>query len=306
MPAVFVVGSINLDLVAFADRIPESGETLQGTGFQRNLGGKGANQAVAAARAGARAVMAGAVGNTSADRELLDALAGYGVDVRQVEIVNDSSGVAFVLVAGGDNRIIVVPGANERIDPARIGELDLQAGDICLVQWETPREAVRAALARARSRRATTLLNPAPAAPEARALFPLADLVVVNETECGVFAGAPLAVPVSDEALRQAARAMARSPDQVLIVTLGAAGAKASVSGRIVTVPGYPVNAVDTTGAGDCFCGYLAAGLSRGECLEDAMHEANAAAALAVQAKGAAPAMPDRKRVALWLENRGF
>lgn len=305
MPSIHVVGSINLDLVAFAGRIPESGETLLGTGFQRNLGGKGANQAVAAARAGARVLMVGAVGNTPVDRELLDTLAGYGVDVRQVETVDGSSGVAFVLVTGGDNRIIVVPGANDRIDPARIGELDLQEGDICLVQWETRSEVVRAAMERARSRRAVTLFNPAPALPEARPLFPMADVIVVNETECGLFAGEPLRLPVSDEALRKAGLALEFRPDQVFIVTLGAAGAKALVSGRIITVPGHPVNVVDTTGAGDCFCGYLAAGLSRGESLEDALREANAAAALAVQGKGAAPAMPARDQVRCWLENQG-
>lgn len=302
MSSIHVVGSINLDLVAFADRMPEPGETLRGSGFQRNLGGKGANQAVAAARAGAHAVMVGAVGNAPADRELLDSLAGYGVDVRRVETVDDSSGVGFVLVAGGDNRIVIVPGANERIDPARVAELDLKEGDLCLVQWETRSEVVRAALERARSRRAATLFNPAPARPEARPLFPLADLIVVNETECGLFAGAPLALPVSDEALRSAGRAMDLRPEQVLVVTLGAAGAKALVSDRIIGVPGHAVPVVDTTGAGDCFCGYLAAGLCRGESLEDALREANAAAALSVQAKGAASAIPTRERVRHWLE----
>jgi ribokinase len=290
--AVYSVGSINMDLVAFADRSPESGETVLGTGFERHPGGKGANQAVAAALAGARSVMVGAVGNDVFGESLRATLAGFGVEVAEVETVAAPTGVALITVAGGDNRIVVVPGANHAIDAARVAELEIDAGDVCLVQLETPVEVVGAAFERARSRRALCLFNPAPALPEARPLLGSAEVIVVNETECAVFAGQAFEPAAADGSIRAAARAMGLREDQVLIVTLGAAGVVALDGGRALAVPGHPVNVADTTGAGDCFCGYLAAALSRREDLEAALRLANAAAALAVQRKGAASGIP--------------
>lgn len=300
---VYVVGSINVDLVAFCARLPRVGETVRGHAFERHPGGKGANQAVAAARAGAAARMVGATGRDTEGEYLRGALAGYGVDLEKVAYADAATGTALILVGGGDNQIAVVPGANAQVLPAQADALDFQPGDICLAQMEIPAETVRAAFARARARQASTLFNPAPALPEARALFPLADVIVVNETECAAFSGI---APDGTEATAQAAaRALGLAAAQTLVMTLGAEGVLAVCGGQILAVPGHAVEAVDTTGAGDCFCGYLAAGLARGAALEAALHEANAAAALAVQAKGAASSLPERAAVLRFLAERG-
>jgi ribokinase len=304
MAAVHIVGSINVDLVAFCERLPRIGETVQGSAFERHPGGKGANQAVAAARAGAAAHLLGAVGNDAHGAYLLDTLRSYGVEVGGVETVEAPTGVALILVGGGDNQIVVVPGANARIDPARAAALDFQPGGVCVAQLEAPAVAIRAAFERARARRARALFNPAPALPEGRALFPLADVIVVNETECALFAGTDADWSAAADAVRAAGRALDLRADQALIVTLGAQGAVALLGDRVAAVPGHPVAAIDTTGAGDCFCGYLAAALARGTGIEDALGEANAAAALAVTAKGAAPSIPAREQVERFLEGR--
>lgn len=297
---VYVVGSVNVDWVVYADRFPRPGETLLGTGFERHPGGKGANQAVAAARAGAEAVLVGAVGDDALGRFMRDTLAACGVDLRHLETVADSTGVALITVAGGENQIVVVPGANRRVDPARIAELDLRPGEVCLAQGETPVETVGAAFRRARSGQAITVFNPAPARQEAGPLFALTDVLVLNETESTFFAGTSV-TRATDGEIRSTARALGLRPDQVLILTLGAGGAKALAGDRVIAVPGHPVDAVDSTGAGDCFCGYLATGLSRGDRIEEALRLANAAAALAVQVKGAVPGIPSLDRVERFL-----
>lgn len=294
---VFVVGSINVDLVAYCERMPQVGESVRGLSFERHPGGKGANQAVAAARAGTVALMVGAVGDDPHGVYMRDTLRGYGVDIHGVETVADATGVAVILVGGGDNRIVVVPGANERIAAGRVAALDFQPGDVCMAQLETRVEVVRTAFERARAKGAITLLNPAPALPEAAALFPLADVIVMNETECAAFTGMPVEAVVSAESARIAARRLGLLAGQVLVITLGAQGAVAYTGERLIGVPGHAVDVIDTTGAGDCFCGYLAAELARGGELEAALKEANAAAALAVQTKGAASAIPERGRV---------
>jgi ribokinase len=302
--AVYSVGSINMDLVAFAGRMPMPGETVLGFGLEQHPGGKGANQAVAAARAGARSVMVGALGRDVFGESLRGTLAGFGVEVGQVETVDAPTGVALITVAAGDNRIVVGPGANHFIDAERVGALDIGAGDVCLAQLETRMDVVRAAFERARSRRALALFNPAPALSEARPLFPLADVIVANETECALFAGEPFDAALPEPSIRAAAQAMGLSGEQVLIVTLGALGAVALASGRVLAVPGHRVNVVDTTGAGDCFCGYLSAALSCKETVETALREANAAAALAVQGKGAASSIPARDEVRRFLDRQ--
>jgi ribokinase len=301
---VYLVGSINADILVFAERFPAVGETLKGLSWERQLGGKGANQAVAAVRAGSRAVLLGAVGDDDGGDSLRRGLADYGVDVDRVGTVKGASGLALVTVAGGDNRILVVPGANEGIDPAAVAELPLQAGDVCVAQWETRGAVVAAAFERARARRAVTLFNPAPAEAAARELFALADLIVVNETEFAAFTGLPAAAAGDPAIIRRGRQLLGLRRPQALIVTLGAAGCAAQWEERSVVLPGYPVAAVDATGAGDCFCGYLAAGLDQGQELEAALAWANAAAALAVQGRGAAAAMPDRMRVEDWLSRR--
>ncbi len=292
MGQVYVIGSINLDLVAFAERLPTRGETVGGQAFARLPGGKGANQAVAAARAGAETVMVGALGDDLEGRFLRGALAEAGLVLDQVETVTTPSGVALIVVGGGDNQIVAIPGANAAIDPARLAALPLQPGDLCLTQMETRPEVVAAALRRARACGARALFNPAPALPAAAELFALADLLILNETEVRAFSGRPFDTAALPASLAAAAAGLGLRPEQTLVVTLGAAGACALSDGRVVTAPGRPVPVVDTTGAGDCFCGYLAAGLAGGAPLDRALARANGAAALAVQRRGAIAALP--------------
>lgn len=290
--AVVVVGSINVDFVVRTDRFPKPGETLRGSVFERHPGGKGANQAVAAARARTRVMLAGAVGDDPQGQMMREVLTGSGVDTTLVETVPATTGVALIQIAGGENQIVVVPGANDFIDIDRIGRLPMETGDVCLAQLETRIEVVSHAFRRARAGSAFVVFNPAPADDVARVAFSLVDVVVVNETECAYFARTEPSSDMSEADLKGAARAMGLASTQTLVVTLGAAGVVALADGKRVRLTGYPVAAIDTTGAGDCFCGYLAAGLSRGQTLVDALHVANAAAALAVQVNGAVPSMP--------------
>lgn len=286
MGRVVVVGSINVDLVAFAGRLPRPGETVLGSAFERHPGGKGSNQAIAAARAGAEVEMVGAVGQDALGDFMLETLDGFGVATAGVARVAAATGVALITVGAGENQIVVVPGANHALDKARAEQLAIGPDDACLAQLETPPEVVAAAFERARSAGAITILNPAPALPEGAGLIPLADVVVLNESECAAYAGS------APSGARAAARSLGLRPDQGLVLTLGGAGVAALWNGHAITLPAHAVEALDTTGAGDCFCGFLAAGLARGEEPETAIRLANAAAALAVSRRGAASSLP--------------
>jgi ribokinase len=298
-----VVGSANVDLVAYADRLPARGETIRGQAFERFLGGKGVNQAVAAARAGAEALLVSAVGKDSFGDYVLAALRDAGVEISEIERTSASTGVAAITVGGGDNQIVVVPGANDLIDVRRMRGLAFAAGDVCVAQLETAPAVVEAAFEQARSRGALTLFNPAPAVAEAKSLFPLADVLVVNETECASFTGAPFDLSDAAQAIRDAAKKLGLGPNQTFVVTVGEQGVRALSRGRAISIAGHRVAAVDTTGAGDCFCGTLAAALGRGEAIEAALSEANAAAALSVTKKGAAASMPARAEVLAFLKS---
>jgi ribokinase len=286
MGRVVVVGSINVDLVAYAERLPRPGETVLGAGFERHPGGKGSNQAIAAARAGAEVAMVGAVGQDEHGDFMLGTLADFQVGAEAVERAAAPTGVALIGVGGGENQIIVVPGANHAIDLRRIEQMMVGPDDVCLAQLETSPQVVAAAFVRARAMGATVIFNPAPALPEGAALIPLADVVVLNQTECAAFAG------VGPDDVRIAAAGLCLRPDQALVLTLGAAGIAALWNGHATVLPAHPVEAVDATGAGDCFCGFLAAGIARGETPEDALKLANAAAALSVARRGAASSLP--------------
>jgi ribokinase len=301
MSDVVIVGSIGVDLVAFASRLPVKGETILGDGFDRFAGAKGANQAVAAALAGASTAMIGAVGQDTNGEFMRATLANFGIDVRGIETVNAPTQVALIMVGGGDNQIIVVPGANLHIDVARVGSLFFSRGDVCVAQGETRVAVVREAFERARAQAAVTVFNPAPAADDARDLLDLADIIVVNEVECEFFAGPPFDLARPELSLDAAVRALKIQPPQTLVVTLGTRGVVASQGEIVIRLPGHTVETVDSTGAGDCFVGTLAAALARGDGLGIALREANAAAALSVGRKGALVSFPERKRVAEFL-----
>jgi len=292
--SVCVIGSLNLDIVCRVAELPAPGETVAGLGVERLPGGKGGNQAVAAARAGAHTVMVAAVGQDEAGEIMLASLKDAGVDAaRVVALPNHPTGQAFIWVsAAGENSIVVAGGANAFLTPDRAS--DLAGHAVILGQLETPVATLEAAFARAGGAR--RILNAAPALEAGRALLPLTDILIVNETELARYARSA-AVPESEADIAAAARTLIGRDDQTVIVTLGKAGALAVSRSDVHRVAGRPARVVDTTGAGDCFCGVLAARLSEGAPLAEAMAWANAAAGLSTQKPGAAPSMPTRGEI---------
>jgi len=297
VPDVVVVGSLNLDLVVCAPRLPRPGETLIGSDFATDEGGKGANQAVAAARMGARVAMIGRVGRDAHGARLRAALQREGVDDAGVGDDDRPTGVASIVVAaGGENCIVVVPGANQALQPRHVEACAtlLVAARIVVLQFEIPMPAVIAALQQARAGGATTVLNAAPAAELATSTFALVDWLIVNEEEAGSLLGAPVTDPAQARAAAVALRA--RGPRHV-VVTLGAAGLVHVDAGGALLLGAPPVRALDSTGAGDTFVGALAAALARGLPADAALRWGEAAAALAVTRPGTQSAMPMRAQV---------
>lgn len=288
-----VLGSANLDVVLRVDVLPRPGETVLASGREQHPGGKGLNQAVAAARAGARTALVSAVGEDEAADLLLATLDEAGVDATAVRRAAGSSGVATIVVqASGENAIVVDPGAGgtlTALDPA--AERAVRAGAVLVAQLEVPLgvvvEAARLALAAGR----TVVVNAAPAQPLDAAVLALVDVLVVNEHEALVLAGREEGDPVA-----AAQRLAAGGP--TVVVTLGASGAVVAFpDGRVSTTPGLPARAVDTTAAGDAFVGVLAAALAAGLPVEDGVRRAVAAGALAVEVAGAVPSIPTREAV---------
>ena len=287
---ITVVGSINLDLIATVDRLPSPGETVPGNGFSSAPGGKGANQALAAARAGEKVRMIGAVGSDSFAGEALALLGEAGVDLSMLARTPEPTGTALILVgADGENMIAVVPGANGTVSPAALDAVDFAPGEHVLLQHEIPLRTVEATLRAVRAAGGVSLLNTAPFRAEAASFLAIADYVIANETEFDLYAAA-LALPGSDREARMAA--FATDTGRTLIVTLGADGVVAATPDALLRVPTLKVTPVDTVGAGDTFCGYLAAGLAGGLPLEHAMKSAAAAGALACLKPGAQPSIP--------------
>jgi len=297
--SVVVFGSINMDLVARAPRLPAPGETVTGHTFFTAPGGKGANQAVASARLGARTLMVGRVGDDALGAQLRAALRAAGVDDSAVLTTPGASGVAQIAVdERGQNTIIVVPGANGAVGAADIPRLEqsLPGARALLLQLEVPMPAVLAAAAAARRHSVTVILDPAPAPtadlpPE---LYRLAAIITPNESEAAALVG----FPVDDDAAaaRAAALLHARSGGAV-ILKLGARGALLLGPDGLERLAPFPVTPVDTVAAGDAFNGALAAALSEGRPLAQAARLAMAAAALAVTRPGAQEAMPTRAEV---------
>ncbi|MFJ4653443.1 ribokinase [Nocardia sp. NPDC088792] len=299
---VVVIGSINQDIVSEVDRLPAPGETVLAHASRNNLGGKGSNQAVAAARAGARVQMIARVG--AADEARLRAeLRDLGVAAEAVQGVPGlHTGTAYITVAAGENQIVVDPAANSCWDPggsatgAGIEAELLAAADVVVAQLEIPVEVVAWAAGRARR----LVLNVAPAVGMPREVLERADPLVVNEFELAAIDGGGVATP--DEGLRRA-RELCLGGVPAVVVTLGAAGsvwarrtADGAVDGGYQAAP--QVDSVDSTGAGDCYVGALATALAEGQSLEAAVVFATAAAALAVQRTGTHSAYPGRERIA--------
>jgi len=293
MGRVYVAGSINMDVVATADRHPKVGETVAGQQVLYFPGGKGANQAVAASRLGARTTLISRLGKDSFGTELKAFLGGQGIDLGYVqETTQAHTGTAIITVAAADNTIVVIPGSNALVSADDVSVVPLVKGDVAVSQFEIPLPTIAAFFRRARAAEATTLLNPAPAQKFGRELLELVDILVLNETELGFLAGTELSD--SDEAVRiiDVARQLQAHADQTICVTLGKRGVLALAGQEEFPVPGRVVQAVDTTGAGDCFVGALAAQLADEVPLRTALAFANAAASISVQRMGAGPSMP--------------
>jgi ribokinase len=298
MGRVFVAGSINMDVVATADRHPKVGETVAGKAVHYFPGGKGANQAVAAAKLGAATTLIGRLGTDAFGQQLRAFLVTQGVDI---SFVHDSpevhSGTAIITVADADNTIVVVPGANALVSPEDVAAPSLGKGDVAVSQFEIPLPTIGAFFQRAKAAGATTILNPAPAIMFGKDLLDLVDILILNETELGLLTGTELRESDDPARLAEAARAL-HDRDRIICVTLGKRGVLALIDGEASVIAGRTVKAVDTTGAGDCFVGALAARLANGTPIRDALNYANAAASICVQRMGAAPSMPTAAEVA--------
>ena len=298
MGRVFVAGSINMDVVATADRHPRIGETIAGTAVLYFPGGKGANQAVSAAKLGAPTTLIGRLGTDAFGAELRTFLAAQGIDLRFVKDTAEAhSGTAIITIANADNTIVVIPGANAMVDAADVAAPVLAKGDVAVSQFEIPLPTISAFFTRVRAAGATTILNPAPAMPFGPELLDLVDILILNETELGLLSGTELRDTDEPARFVEAARRLPENPNRTICVTLGKRGVLALIEGQPLLVPGRAVKAVDTTGAGDCFVGALAAQLAQGEPIRDALDYANAAASICVQRMGAGPSMPTAAEV---------
>jgi ribokinase len=287
---VLVVGSSNTDLVCVTERLPHPGETVRGSRFATYAGGKGANQAVAAARAGARVTFVGAVGDDQYGRDRLTDLHREGIDVSLTPmLLGVTSGVAVITVdSRGENQIIMVPGANDAVTPAAATRAVKQAeAAILSLTLEIPSETVRTAL-EARPANMQAVLNAAVFDPRVRELAHLIDVLIVNEVEAGEWLGRP----VTAASAAEDARELWSSGPHLAIITLGSYGAVYTVDGLPLHQPALAVDVVDTTGAGDAFCGVLAAWLARGAQPRDAVLAGVAAGTLAVGVSGAQPSLP--------------
>ena len=294
LPAVVVVGSLNLDHVISVGRLPAPGETVPGRGYITVPGGKGLNQAVTAARQGVPVAMVGCVGADAEGDLLKEVLAREGIGTSGVlRLPGARSGTALITVAaGGANTVVVAAGANGRLSPDEVEAAgrSLRPGAVLLAQLEVPLGAVKAALSAARARGAISVLNPAPAlGPLPEELLSLVDVLVPNETE---------ALAISGKATPREAAAwlLARGCRRVL-VTLGEQGALLAGEDGVVALPAFHVAAVDTTAAGDAFCGVLASSLASGQDVLTAARRAGAAGALASTVMGALPSLPSAAQV---------
>ncbi len=302
---VFVLGSLNMDIVATASHHPQVGETVLGETLNYYPGGKGLNQAVAAARDDFQspfptAAMLGAVGNDSFGQQLLQLAGNENIETYHLLTRRETpSGVALITVAESDNTIVVIPGANGTLTPQDFRELAFSVNDVLLAQFEIPKTTIVALFAQANAAGTTTILNPAPASEIPPDLLGCIDFLVVNDTELELLtASNPSPGPAQ-------ARSVLGESMKAVIHTRGSQGLVVATHDSQFELPAHDVTVVDTTAAGDCFCGVLAASLLRRESLETAVARANAAAALCVQSSGATPSIPTGHETSNFLANFG-
>jgi len=279
-----VVGSANLDLVATVEHLPAPGETVLGRDYAEHPGGKGLNQAVAAARAGARTAFVGCLGNDTAGDSLHALMHNEGLDTHVVEVARPTGRALIAVDDKAENSIVVVPGANACVTISVVDDHRevIANARVLLCQLEIPLDAVEAALAIAKVGGATTVLNPAPAAPLSRQLVSLCDVVVPNQHEIVRLGGTS---------------ALFDAGVSTIVITLGARGLRIVTRQDEIEIPPFVVRAVDTTGAGDAACGALAAALAEGHDMVTAARRASAAGALAATRAGAVPSLPRRAEI---------
>ena len=298
-PGVLVVGSVSADVTTFSHRLPAPGETILGDVFTLVLGGKGGNQAISAARAGAKSRFVGCVGNDLFRDLVVGGLAEAGVDIAQVRTVDDQTGIAHIRVdEDGENNIVVVPLANSHLSEAHVDEAFAEfaaTSSVFLTQLEIPFAITMHAIRRAAEHGLTVILDPAPAHELDPEIWQLVDIVTPNETEASLLTG----VPVTDVASAvTAGEWFLKHGVRTAVITLASAGSVVvTADGHTIHEP-YRVEVVDTTAAGDAYAGYLAASLAQGLSFDDALLRASAAGALAVTRSGASPSLPHGDAVA--------
>lgn len=308
---VFVFGSINTDLVVYISRLPQPGETIGGGTFGSFPGGKGANQAVAAARAGADVRLYGCLGDDAFGRERIAAIRRAGISTEGVRMLSDvSSGVAQITVdADGENTIAVAPGANDRFVADGVVIPPAAPGEVCvsLLQNEIPQDTTEALIRTCRAAGHTVFWNLAPtvARTPAREVFSVVECLICNRNELAVLAGRERSSSDDMAGVETDGRAALEWGVHSVIVTLGRKGSVHITPSGMDSTPGFPVDAVDTVGAGDCYCGVLAASVAQGLPMNDAMRRASAAAAVSTTRRGAQLSMPTAVEIDAFLRERG-
>lgn len=298
---IVVVGSSNTDMIIKLDRIPQPGETRLGGEFLTAAGGKGANQAVAASRAGGEVTLVARVGQDSLGERSVASLAENGVNVEYVQFDASHSGVALIFVgADGENSIGVASGANGNLSIADLREAEsaIAVADVVVCQLESPLQVVHAAAEMAARSKAQFILNPAPAQPLPRSLLCLTSILTPNESEAEILTGVEVS---DDDSCLLAAESLLSDGVKAVIITLGKRGAYVASGEVRQRVPGFSISAVDTTAAGDAFNGALAVALAEGVGLLDAVRFANAAGAISVSRIGAQPSAPTRSEIEVFL-----
>lgn len=304
---IVVIGSLNMDMVVRTNRSPNVGETLIGQAFALSPGGKGANQAVAAARLGAEVSMIGRVGKDTFGSEMLEIIRNEGIHIEHISVSeHEATGVASIVIEeDGENRIIVVPGANIELTVEDIQALEavISQAKIIVLQLEMDLAMSEQAIAIAHRKGIPVILNPAPARVLKDEMLAQVSYLTPNETEAGILSGM---IVDSAETAEQAARILLQKGVQNVIVTLGSKGALIVNAEGAKAVPGFPVKAVDTVAAGDSFNGALAQQLVLGKTLEEAVSFANAVGALAVGKEGAIPSLPQLSEVEQFLKRKSL